>query len=585
MSTLRFVRSGIQTVPAMVLLLVGSLLVLLVLLGLAALIAVVGLVDAPHLTSRRANPAALRDPQTPVIAGIRHLAQTRRGSGADVLEKIYEERAYRPFWVTPHSLSGSGRGLLLHFASPGREQWRGDEHLLTEIGHLYRLAFPDTTPENPHAIADLEWALSTAFLTYAKALVEGRVPWARAEEDWHVPERPSDIVRIFAKLDEWGAPQTLEYLLRSHEPYTSLRRALLEYRSIERAGGWPRIEAEDLLQLGDRSERVQELRRRLRVTRDLEAPGDSPAFDAELERAVRRFQERHGLKGDGHVGIETLEALNVSVADRIRQLEVNLERRRWLPPTLGEEFLWINVPEFRLRAFRGQRETLGMAVVVGAPDSPTPSFREPMDYAVLNPYWNVPESIAVNELAPKAHQDPGYLVKANFEILDERGSTVAIADGLRTDLLRSGRLRLRRRPGPQNDLGRIKFIFPNRFGIYLHDTPARHLFARTSRAFSHGCIRVGQPLELARYLFPERFDELETELDAGEEKVLKLGEPVPVYIVYFTAWRNDDGTVHFRKDIYGRDETLKRRLAGGSSRERPDSVLTLVAPKETSSVE
>jgi murein L,D-transpeptidase YcbB/YkuD len=162
---------------------------------------------------------------------------------------------------------------------------------------------------------------------------------------------------------------------------------------------------------------------------------------------------------------------------------------------------------------------------------------------------------------------------------------VAIADGLRTDLLRSGRLRLRRRPGPQNDLGRIKFMFPNRFGIYLHDTPARHLFARTSRAFSHGCIRVGQPLELARYLFPERFEELETELDAGEEKVLKLGEPVPVYIVYFTAWRNDDGTVHFRKDIYGRDETLKRRLAGGSSRERPDSVLTLVAPKETSSVE
>lgn len=556
----------------MAVLLIASLVALLALLGIAAVIALVGLVDVTWMALHEAEralgaegPSSLRDPLTPVVAGIRHLARTRRESEAVVLEKIYEERRYRPFWVEAHSLNGSGRTLLLHLESPDREAWRGDERQLTEIGHLHRLAFPESSAENPHAVAELEWALSVAFFDYARALLEGRVPWARAGDDWHVPEDPSDIARIFGKLEEGGAPRTLAYLLLSHEPYTSLRRAILEYRSIERAGGWPRIEPGDPLRPGDRSERVQKLRRRLRVTSDLDVPGDSPIFDAGLERALQRFQKRHGLKGDGRVGSETLEALNVPVADRIRQLEVNLERRRWLPPILGEEFLWVNVPEFRLRAFRGRQETLAMAVVVGAPESPTPSFRERMDHAVVNPYWNVPEGIAVNELAPKARRDPGYLLKANFEVLDAQGSSLAFSDDLRTELLRSGRLRLRRRPGPQNDLGLIKFMFPNRFQIYLHDTPARHLFARTSRAFSHGCIRVGQPLDLARYLFPERFEQIEAGLDAGEERVVKLDEPVPVYVVYFTAWRDDDGTVHFRNDIYRRDETLRRLLPGKSS--------------------
>ncbi|MGH9320028.1 MAG: L,D-transpeptidase family protein [Vicinamibacteria bacterium] len=585
----KFGNGGIATAPGIALLLVGSALTLLALLGLAALIGLVGLLDAPgiggseggqdlSLPALPAPPRATpRDPWTPLSAGLRHLARTRPGSSAKVLGRMYEEKSFRPFWVTPDSLSDGGESLLLHLAGPGREAWRSDEHRLTEIGHLHHLAFPEPLEADAHAIAELEWVLSESFMRYATGLLEGRAPWARAWEDWHLAERSPSIKRIVGKLDEWGAPRTLKFLLRSHERYTSLRKALLEYRSIERAGGWQSIEAGASLERGDRSKRVGELRRRLAVTGDLKAAGDAPVFDAELEPAVRKFQQRHGLNADGRVGSKTLEALNVPVEERIRQLEINLERCRWLPASLGEEFIWVNVPEFRLRAYRSEREVLSMPVVVGAPESPTPSFREEIDYAVLNPYWYVPESIAVNELMPKAHKDPGFLMRANYELLDEGGSLVA-SDKLRKDLLLSGHHRIRRKPGPRNDLGRIKFMLPNRFRIYLHDTPARHLFERTSRAFSHGCIRVGQPLDLAKYLFADRFRELESGLDTGEEKVLHLREPVPVYIVYFTAWRSDDGTVNFRNDIYGRDGELALQLSGATPSERPDLALQLLWP-------
>jgi murein L,D-transpeptidase YcbB/YkuD len=356
-------------------------------------------------------------------------------------------------------------------------------------------------------------------------------------------------------------PGALDRLLASHEPYTALRDAILEYRAIARAGGWPALSEGASLTAGDRSPHVRTLRRRLRVTGDLASTEDSSIFDSELEKAVRRFQARHGLEQDGRVGRKTLHALNVPVEDRILQLQVNLERRRWLPPKLGEEFLWINVPEFRLRVVRGDHEILSMPVVVGAPGSPTPSFAENLDRAVVNPSWYVPESIALNELAPKAVRDPDYLRKADFELLDERGDLLDTGD-LELDLLRSGRHRLRRRPGPENDLGRIKFLLPNPFHIYLHDTPARGLFQRTSRAFSHGCIRVGEPLELAKYLFDDRFAEVERNLEAGLERELKLEEPVPVYIVYFTAWQSAERVVHFRDDIYGRDEALMKQLWG-----------------------
>ena len=217
-----------------------------------------------------------------------------------------------------------------------------------------------------------------------------------------------------------------------------------------------------------------------------------------------------------------------------------------------------------------------MSVVVGAPSTPTPSFDDEIEMAVLNPYWNVPESIAVGEITPRAATDPGYMERASFEILDSRGSLVPSEDLSAADL-KGGRYRIRRKPGPANDLGRIKFMLPNEHSVYLHDTPSRQLFERETRAFSHGCIRLGRPLELAKHLLPERFreGELEREMAGGREQVVRLDEPVPIYIVYFTAWRNDDGMVHFRDDIYGHDEELWKELRGDRAVEEAELALGL----------
>jgi murein L,D-transpeptidase YcbB/YkuD len=393
--------------------------------------------------------------------------------------------------------------------------------------------------------------------------MEGRLS-APERDNWHYPFQRFDPSTLFRDLDERGPDGVLgslearEWLPPSHEA-EALRDSLWTYRRIAETGGWPQIEGGDPLAAGDRGERVRTLRRRLMATGDLPESGDSDLYDAELEEGVRRFQGRHGLEPDGRVGRRTLEAMNVPVADRIQQIEMNLERSRWLPPVESDELLWINIPEFRLRAFRDGREVLGMPVVVGTPETPTPTFYERVQYAVLNPDWIVPESIALREVLPKAHEDPGYLQRAEFELLDDAGSPMSL-DELSIDLLRSGRHRIRRKPGPWNDLGRIKFMFPNEFQIYLHDTPSRGLFLRASRAFSHGCVRVGEPLELARFLFGSRFDQLRVELEAGLQREIPIESPVPLYIVYFTAWRESDGTVQFRDDVYDRDRALASEL-------------------------
>ena len=414
----------------LVLLLADSLIALLVLATLASLVGVRGvrLVPAPEGLRELVVPAAPapapRDSWAPVEAGLRHLSRNVRGRDAKTLQRIYEERGFRPIWVTPDSLTDRGRSLVTYLAGPSRERLWSKERRLTEIGHLLDRAYPRPAGARVHAIPELEWALSRAFLLRAHRLLEGRRPPPRARGSWNIRDRSPDMVQVFRRVEEIGASETLQDLGRSHERYTSLRRALSYYQSIERAGGWIAIEDGPALEPGDSSERVPALRRRLRVTGDLKGRSESLRFDTDVETAVRRFQERHGLTPAGRVATKTLAALNVPVEERVRQLEINLERRRWLPASLGEEFVWVNIPEFRLRAFRTGRAVLELPVVVGARSTPTPSFEDEIEMAVVNPYWNVPESIALGEIAPRAATDPGYLERAGFEILDSRGSLV-----------------------------------------------------------------------------------------------------------------------------------------------------------------
>ena len=269
---------------------------------------------------------------------------------------------------------------------------------------------------------------------------------------------------------------------------------------------------------------------------------------------MRAFQRRHGLEEDGVAGPATLAELNQRAEDHVRQIEVNLERWRWLPRDLGRRHVRVNIAAFRLDAVEDGRTALDMRVIVGKPYTRTPMFGSAMDAVIFNPSWYVPTSIAVHEILPKARKDPSYLRRGGYEVLS--GS------------------RIRQRPGPQNALGRIKFVFPNRFNVYLHDTPARTLFGRTVRTFSHGCIRIEKPADLAVWVLggddPRWTAEaVRAGVEAGRERRVALHEKVPVHVAYWTAWADERGTLRLGRDVYQRDGQLAALLAAPFRGGRP----------------
>ena len=275
---------------------------------------------------------------------------------------------------------------------------------------------------------------------------------------------------------------------------------------------------------------------------------------------MKRFEERHRIEPDGIVDAATVNALNVPVEQRIRTIELNLERWRWLPDPMPARHFIVNVPDFRLEAIEGGKPVLGMRVVVGAPDNKTPIFADQMTHVVFSPYWNVPAGIAKDETIPRAENDPGFLARNNMEVVGPSGEVV---DPYRVDWSNTSGLRIRQRPGSGNALGGVKFIFPNNFDVYLHDTNATRLFERIERGLSHGCVRVEEPHKLAQYVLrdqPEWTPEaIDAAMKSGQEKHVKLQEQIPVYILYKTAWVHDGG-VRFLKDLYGHDAAQAAKL-------------------------
>ena len=326
----------------------------------------------------------------------------------------------------------------------------------------------------------------------------------------------------------------------AHEGHKRLQEALERYRRIAGQGEPEPVPPGPALKLDAEGERVAALRARLAAAAEAEAAEPLPEsdrpelFDASLEEAVRAFQERHGLLPDGAAGPTTLAELNRTAEDRIRKIEVNLERWRRLPADLGERHVLVNIAAFRLEAVEDGRPVLDMKVIVGRPHSPTPVVSSAIEDVVLNPSWYVPRSIASKEIRPKGRS---YLRRNGFEVLP---------DG-----------KLRQKPGPNNSLGQVKLRFPNRFGVYLHDTSSRSLFDRAVRALSHGCVRIERPADLAAWALRDdpRWtpEAIQDALDSGREKVVALPEPIPVHIAYWTAWVDDRGTLRFGPDVYDQD--------------------------------
>ena len=364
------------------------------------------------------------------------------------------------------------------------------------------------------------------------------------------------------------------------DAYSLLIKELGRYRTIAANGGCPEMQQGILLKKGVRNDEVAVLRRRLAVSGDLIGEQkESDVFDVELERAVINFQACHGLKTDGAVGPLTLKELNVPASARADQILVNLERLGWFADSLGERYVYVNIANYRLDVMENGRSVLSMKVIVGKPYWDTPVFSAKMTYLIVNPSWNVPESIVAEEILPHIKKDPDYLTKQNITVFKDEKGKAAIIDpaSINWQNMPSKEVpfRFRQQPGPLNPLGKIKFMFPNKFNVYLHDTPTKGLFDKGARAFSHGCIRIEKPLELAQYLLKDNPKPMQVDLDkavaAGEERMMNIARPIDVHVVYLTAWPDDEGGVQFRNDVYGRDAKLLAALRDKSSKHEGDS--------------
>ena len=434
-------------------------------------------------------------------------------------------------------------------------------------------------PADPADLARRDVLLTDALYVVLYHLAFGKADPNRLDKDWNFDDlyetldladtktREEVAVRAVAAVTKGEIDELFARSRPDQAVYEALRAAYAIHLELAAEGGWPEVPAGATLREGDDDPRVAVLRTRLARTRDL-APGQATgsAYDAELTAAVLRFQARHGLDTDGAVGPRTLAALNVSAAERADQLRVNLERARWVMSyDNGGNFVLVNISGFYTWLVRKNELVWSSRVQVGKPYTRSPVFTGTMTYLEFNPTWTVPASIANRSILPAVKKDPGYLAAKDMVLLDNQGNEIP-PETVDWNTVTRMPCTVRQNPGPQNALGRVKFIFPNKHAVYLHDTPSRQHFSRSTRAFSSGCIRVENPLELATLLLDDQPGWERARVDAvvasGERTTVRLSVPLPVFLIYWTAYVDADGRMNFREDIYGRDAPVLATLRG-----------------------
>jgi len=493
---------------------------------------------------------------------------------SEAVTRYYRRAAFKPTWTQPAGPTVRADSLLAVLRDADQDGLRPTYYHVAAIDSLRRhlQAQADAGESlDPRQLVDFELLCTDAFLLYGSHLLTGRADPTTVTPSWTAEGRQADLVQHLEQALTDRSLRTALADLRPPQPeYDALRRTLARYRDLANTGGWPSIPDGPKLAEGVEDPRVPRLRQRLQSTGDLSStssPADSLVLDASLHQAVTRFQERHGLAVDGVVGPATRAALNVPVEERIQQIEVNLERWRWLPETLGSPHVRVNIAGFDLRVVEDGTDRLRMRVVVGQTYRQTPVFSDQISYLVFNPYWHVPHSIATKDKLPDFRRDPSRISTQGFEVFRGWGANATQIDPSTIDWstlsASSFPYRLRQRPGPQNALGQVKFMFPNAHSVYLHDTPTRSLFSQAERGFSSGCIRVEHPLDLATVLL--RYNEgwtrerIESTVRGDTEQTVLLTQKVPVHLLYWTAWVESD-TVHFRRDVYDRDGAVRSAL-------------------------
>ena len=439
------------------------------------------------------------------------------------VQRVYKLWDNAPLWLEPDGVRDRARALLAAIEDAPSHGLNPSHYPIDSIRLVVGKDDDIDKDATPEKLADVDVLLTAAFIGYAQDMLLGQVDPKGSAQAWHISGRRTEVDSALVRtLQAPNMEEGLAAMAPAEEEYVQLRQAYVNYQKLA-AQPWPQVSAST-----DKATIVQRL-----------ATEGFQTDTANLAGTLKVYQERHGLEPTGKLNEVTLRALNVPATERLQQIAINLERYRWLPRSLGERYIYVNVPSFRLQAYNGGRKELDMRVVVGAEydGRSTPVFADSMEFVVFRPYWNVTPTIQANEFSKY-----GGALPAGYEFWNDGGAQ-----------------RIRQVPGDKNSLGLVKFMFPNSFNIYLHDTPAKSLFQKADRAASHGCIRVQDPQRLAEWVLGWDGGRVQNAMHGSDNRHVRLPGKIPVFIVYFTAYMRD-GQLYFSDDVYARDETLKEKL-------------------------
>jgi len=487
------------------------------------------------------------------------------------LAAIYHERGLSPLWVTSKGPGHRAQVILDCLKNAHDEGLDPTDYGVKQMSDMWDSLVPSS-------LAHLDTLVTFNLIKYVHDVSRGQIKLRYMDPILFAEAGDVDfdpLATVDECLEVLDLPAYLASLPPAHPHYTDLKKALKIYRILARRGGWKKIPLGKTIRPGDVDLRIPAIVKRLAITGDLELPvaeGEN-IYMAKLVPSVKKFQTRHGLKSDGDVGPKTLKTLNIPVHKAIRQIMINMARWRWQEHFLGEKYILVNIAGFDLSGFEAGEMKIHFPVIVGKLKHQTPVFSDRVMYIDFNPYWNITPNIARNEELPKLRKDPLHLVKRHIRVFSSWQADAVELDSTTIDwnTISRGQIagfKLRQDPGPWNALGKVKFIFPNKYDVYMHDTPTQHLFSLNKRNFSHGCIRVSDPPGLALFILSyensgwnrEKIDAI---LKSGKRKVVRPDVLVPVHITYQTAWVDKNGLICFNKDIYDRDKKLGQALFPG----------------------
>lgn len=486
------------------------------------------------------------------------------------LATIYHETGGEPLWVS-HDGPKKDAAIILHYLkNVSIHGLNSDDYGVPRMLEIW-------SSHDSSELAELDTLITYNLVKYIHDISYGQLK----------PRKSNPALFAEAGRKDFNPVQAIEAVLSSndlieffsslppqHHHYTLLTESLDKYRKMKAHGGWITVPDGKMIRPFKSDSRIAIIKQRLAQSGDLpkEQVDTEFFYDEKLQEVIRDFQSRHGLKPDSIIGPNTITALNISVEEKLDSIKLNLARWRWQSHDLGGKYILVNIAGYNLKAYRSQgtEVALDFAVIVGQEQHQTPVFSDRIKYVEINPFWTVTPSIAKDEDLPELQKDPNHLVDRNIRLFSSWQADAVELDSTQIDWAevtpnQMAAYRLRQDPGPWNALGKIKFVFPNRYSVYMHDTPAHNLFRHSQRSFSHGCIRVSKPYDLARYVLEDQTKPLSEKtlqkLYKGDERtIIRLSEPIPVHITYQTSWVDKDGTINFNRDVYLRDQELRKAL-------------------------